>query len=226
MMNPGQRHPPGLASLPHHFPLALPAGTGDGKDEGVMVPVNEHVTPEKSRMAAGAKILPRARPSAGRAAPMLFAAALAVLRRLRQQAERLLQPCAEAGRGRIPPSGHGRSRSAVQATLVALHRTASQVPCPPRVIHAFSNDVQRLEVDSFRIRCPGGGDSRPRPGLLRPMAGAPAQRPGPRGSPVGRGAPRPLAGAVRPCPRRHPTGPWGLPALPGRLAPAAQRARK
>jgi hypothetical protein len=40
----------------------------------------------------------------------------------------------------------------VQATLVSLDRTAAQVPCPPSVLKAFAKDVQRLEVDSFRIR--------------------------------------------------------------------------
>jgi hypothetical protein len=40
----------------------------------------------------------------------------------------------------------------VHATLASLDRAAAQVPCPPRVLKAFSKDVQRLEVDSFRIR--------------------------------------------------------------------------
>jgi hypothetical protein len=40
----------------------------------------------------------------------------------------------------------------VEATLVSLDRTVAQTPCPPRVFKAFSKDVQRLEVDSFKIR--------------------------------------------------------------------------
>lgn len=44
------------------------------------------------------------------------------------------------------------ARKLVQATLASLDRTVAQTPCPPRVFKAFSKDVQRLEVDSFKIR--------------------------------------------------------------------------
>jgi len=44
------------------------------------------------------------------------------------------------------------ARKLVQATLASLDRTVAQAPCPPRVFKAFSKDVQRLEVDSFKIR--------------------------------------------------------------------------
>jgi hypothetical protein len=44
------------------------------------------------------------------------------------------------------------AQKVVLATLASLDRTTAQTPCPPRAIKGFSKDVQRLEVDSFRIR--------------------------------------------------------------------------
>ena len=40
----------------------------------------------------------------------------------------------------------------VQAALTSLDRATAQTPCPPRMVRAFAKDVERLEVDSFRLR--------------------------------------------------------------------------
>jgi hypothetical protein len=40
----------------------------------------------------------------------------------------------------------------VKLTLQSLDRAAAQAPCPPKVLKAFNQDVQRLEVDSFKMR--------------------------------------------------------------------------
>jgi hypothetical protein len=44
------------------------------------------------------------------------------------------------------------ARKVVQATIQSLDRTVGETPCPSGVLKAFTKDVQRLEVDSFRIR--------------------------------------------------------------------------
>jgi len=40
----------------------------------------------------------------------------------------------------------------VRATLQSLDRTATRTPCPPRAWRTFARDIQRLEVDSFKVR--------------------------------------------------------------------------
>lgn len=44
------------------------------------------------------------------------------------------------------------AQQVVRATLQALDRTVARTPCPPRAFKAFTKDVQRLEVDSFKVR--------------------------------------------------------------------------
>ena len=41
---------------------------------------------------------------------------------------------------------------ATRATVQSLDQTVAQVPCPSRVHKAFTKDVHRLEVDSFKMR--------------------------------------------------------------------------
>ncbi len=40
----------------------------------------------------------------------------------------------------------------VRATLQSLDRTATRTPCPAREWRTFARDIQRLEVDSFKVR--------------------------------------------------------------------------
>jgi len=44
------------------------------------------------------------------------------------------------------------SIKAVKVTLRSLDRVSAQVPCPPRVSDSFARDIQRLEVQSFKMR--------------------------------------------------------------------------
>ena len=44
------------------------------------------------------------------------------------------------------------ARKVVQLSLQSLDRATTQAPCSPRVFKAFTKDVQRLEVDSFKLR--------------------------------------------------------------------------
>ena len=44
------------------------------------------------------------------------------------------------------------AQKVVKATLQSLDRAAAHTSCPPRVFKAFTQDVQRLEVDSFKMR--------------------------------------------------------------------------
>src|SRR5215468_7543027 len=44
------------------------------------------------------------------------------------------------------------SIKAVNATLQSLDQVRAQAPCPPRLFNSFTKDVQRLEVDSFKMR--------------------------------------------------------------------------
>ena len=44
------------------------------------------------------------------------------------------------------------AQKVVKATLRSLDRTVARTPCPPRAFSAFTKDVQRLEVDSFKVR--------------------------------------------------------------------------
>jgi hypothetical protein len=44
------------------------------------------------------------------------------------------------------------AQKVVQTTLASLDQTTAQIPCSPKQLKAFSKDVQRLEVDSFKIR--------------------------------------------------------------------------
>ena len=41
---------------------------------------------------------------------------------------------------------------AATTTLESFNRTASEHPCPPKVLETFVNDIQQLEVDSFKMR--------------------------------------------------------------------------
>ena len=44
------------------------------------------------------------------------------------------------------------AQKVVKATLQSLDRTVARTPCPPGAFKAFTKDVQRLEVDSFKVR--------------------------------------------------------------------------
>ena len=44
------------------------------------------------------------------------------------------------------------AQKVVKVALRSLDRAVAEAPCPPRVYKAFTKDVQRLEVDSFKIR--------------------------------------------------------------------------
>ena len=44
------------------------------------------------------------------------------------------------------------AQKAVAAMLRSLDRTVATTPCPPGVFKSFGKDVQRLEVDSFKVR--------------------------------------------------------------------------
>jgi hypothetical protein len=96
-------------------------------------------------------MLTKPRPSACPGAAVLFAAALAVIAGCSSKPAHSTSPAPRQDVSEYRQVATD-ARHAVQATLVSLNRTASQAPCPPRVIRAFSNDVQRLEVDSFRLR--------------------------------------------------------------------------
>jgi hypothetical protein len=50
----------------------------------------------------------------------------------------------------------GEAATAVRAALVALDKvSAASNPCPPKLVTAYVNEVQRLHVDSLRIRARG-----------------------------------------------------------------------
>jgi hypothetical protein len=44
------------------------------------------------------------------------------------------------------------AQQVVRATLQSLDRTVARTPCPHRAFKTFTKDVQRLEVDSFKVR--------------------------------------------------------------------------
>lgn len=44
------------------------------------------------------------------------------------------------------------AQKVVKATLQSLGRTVARTPCPHRAFKTFTKDVQRLEVDSFKVR--------------------------------------------------------------------------
>ena len=68
------------------------------------------------------------------------------------------------------------AQKVVKATLQSLDRAAAHTSCPPRVFKAFTQDVQRLEVDSFKMRARAQA-MRARPGVFAAAARATARWP-------------------------------------------------
>jgi hypothetical protein len=91
------------------------------------------------------------KPSSHWPAMALFTAALALLVSCAAKSNSYSGPAPRADLAEYRQIA-SEARKLVQATLASLDRTVAQTPCPPRVFKAFSKDVQRLEVDSFKIR--------------------------------------------------------------------------
>ena len=111
----------------------------------------------KSVMGLPEAVQSRANLSYHRPAAALFAAVLAVLAGCVTKSDTVTKSVSYSGPGFNEDLAEYRqiaseAQKLVQATLASLDRTVAQTPCPPRVFKGFNKDVQRLEVDSFKIR--------------------------------------------------------------------------
>jgi hypothetical protein len=102
-------------------------------------------------MGAPASIAYQNRPSCDWPATALVAAAVLVLASCASKSNNYAGPAPRQDLAEYRQVAVS-AQKVVQATLASLDRAVAQSPCPPPVTRAFSKDVQRLEVDSFRIR--------------------------------------------------------------------------
>ena len=102
-------------------------------------------------MGTGASIAYETEPSCQWPVRALFVAAVVVLAGCASKSSDYAGPAPRADLAEYRQVALG-ARKVIQATLASLDRTVAQTPCPPGVLKAFAKDVQRLEVDSFRVR--------------------------------------------------------------------------